>query len=198
MGIPATSRQKKVLRFFDVPFHASITSGAAGWEIGTLFSDEHNAERWRRYLYLTKDYGAESDELLSYEESALETVEVPEGWSAGEAIQVFRDEIAAQILASQSPYDTPPPSVQFAGHSFCFTGKFDFGPRKECEALVKEKGGVVAKGVTASLDYLVIGTQGSPSWKRGSYGTKIAKAIVLRRENGRPAIVSEDHCFSFL
>jgi len=194
----ATNRQKKVLRFFGVRFHESISSGAAGWELGTIFADERNAERWRKYLYVTQDFGSETDELLPYEESDFDAVEVPEDWSAGNALQSFREEIAAQILASESPFDTPQPNVTFSGHTFCFTGKFDFGPRKACEALVEEKGGVVSKGVSVTLDYLVIGTQGSPSWKRRSYGSKIEKAVVLRRENGRPAIVSEDHCLSFL
>jgi len=77
------------------------------------------------------------------------------------------------------------------------TGKFDFGPRKACEELVLEKQGTAVKGVSASLDFLVIGTQGSPAWKRGKYGSKIEKAVLLRRQNGKPAIVSEDHCFSY-
>ena len=198
MRTPATNRQKKVLRFFGVTFHPSISSGAAGWELGTIFADEANSQRWRKYLYLTRDFGSESDELLPYSDGDIDQVTVPEDWSAGKALQAFREEIASQILASQSPYDTPPPVVTLEGHSFCFTGKFDFGPRKACEALVEEKGGVFVKGVSATLDYLVIGTQGSPAWKRGSYGSKIEKAIVLRREHGRPSIVSEDHCLSFL
>lgn len=198
MRTPATNRQKKTLKFFGVQFHESITSGAAGWELGTIFSDKGNAERWRRYVYVTKDFGSESAELLPYQEDELERVEVPENWNAEKALRAFREEMAAQILASESPYDTPQPIVEFAGHSFCFTGKFDFGPRKACEALIEEKGGIAAKSVSGTLDFLVIGTQGSPAWKRGSYGSKIEKAIVLRRECGKPAIVSEDHCVSFL
>lgn len=74
----------------------------------------------------------------------------------------------------------------------------EFGPREACEGLVKEKSGIVAKGVLQDLDYLVIGTQGSPTWKRGKHGSKIEKAIYLRRELGNPAIVAEDHCFSYI
>ena len=198
MKTPATNRQKKVLRFFGVPFHETITSGAAGWELGTIFSDETNSERWRKYLFLTKDFDSDSDELFAFDATELDKVEVPEEWSAGGAIQAFREEMVSKILASESPYDTPQPDVVFQGNSFCFTGKFDFGPRKACEDLIWEKGGKVAKGVSGSLDFLVIGTQGSPDWKRGAYGNKIEKAIVLRREHGNPAIISEDHCFSFL
>ena len=149
-------------------------------------------------MYLTKDFGSQSDELLQYQEDDLERIEVPKDWDAERAVQAFREEMAAQILASESPYDNPQPNIEFYRHSFCFTGKFDFGPRKFCKALVEEKGGIAAKSVSDGLDFLVIGTQGSPVWKRGSYGTKIEKAIVLRREQGKPAIVSEDHCFTFI
>ncbi|MBP8023970.1 MAG: BRCT domain-containing protein [Candidatus Competibacteraceae bacterium] len=194
----ATNRQKKVLKFFGVRFHEKISLGAAGWELGTIFSDENNAEKWRRYLFLTRDFGADSADLLSYQEEQIERIQVPEDWSARKEIQKFHEEMAAHILASESPYDTPQPDIVFSGHSFCFTGKFDFGHRAACENVINEKGGTPAKGVSGSLDFLVIGTQGSPDWKRGTYGNKIEKAIVLRREHGKPVIVSEDHCFSFL
>jgi hypothetical protein len=50
----ATNRQKKILRFFRVPFGPTISVGAAGWEISTIMSDEEQRLRWRRYLFLTK------------------------------------------------------------------------------------------------------------------------------------------------
>ncbi len=198
MSKPATNRQKKVLRFFGIEFHPNITSGAAGWEVGNIFSDTEKSEKWYKYLCLTGDFGLDSDQLLPYDEDILRETTIPDGWSAQKAIQELVEETAAKILASESPYDYPPPDVVFSGHSFCFTGKFDFGPRKECEHLIIEKGGTAAKGVSADLDFLVIGTQGSRAWKRGSYGTKIAKAVFLRRMNGMPAILSEDHCFGFI
>ncbi len=184
--------------FFGIQFNKSISLGAAGWELGAIFADETKAEKWRKYLFLTRDFGAESSELIPYQEEELESTQVPEDWSTSKARKDFREEMAAQILASESPYDAPQPDIVFFRHSFCFTGKFDFGPRKCCADLILEKRGFPAKGVSGSLDYLVIGTQGSPNWKRGSYGSKIEKAIVLRREHGKPAIVSEGHCFSFL
>jgi len=194
----ATNRQKKILNYFGINFHPSITKGAAGWEIGTILSNKDNQDRWIRYLYLTKDFGHESDQLLPFSKDEIETVVVPENWNADKAVLAFEEEVSAQILASESPFDNPQPEIIFTDHSFCFTGKFDFGPRKVCEGLVKEKSGIVAKGILQDLDYLVIGTQGSPTWKRGKYGSKIEKAIYLRRELGNPAIVSEDHCFSHI
>ena len=151
------------MRFFGIEFHPSITSGAAGWESGNISSDEVKAEKWYKYVYLTEDFDSDSDQLLPYDEETLEKTTFPDDWSARKAIQEFREETAAQILASESPYDYPPPDVVFSGRSFCFTGKFDFGPRKECEHLIIEKGGSAAKGVSGDLDLLVIGTQGSPA-----------------------------------
>jgi len=194
----ATNRQKKILKFFSINFHPLISKGAAGWEIGTILSNKDNADKWRRYLYLTKDFGYGADELLPFNKNDIETIVVPGDWDADKAVHEFYEEISAQIFASESPFDNPQPEIVFTDRAFCFTGKFDFGPRKACEELVKEKHGVLAKGVSQDLDYLVIGTQGSPTWKRGKYGSKIEKAIFLRRELGKPAIVSEDHCFSYI
>lgn len=62
---------------------------------------------------------------------------------------------------------------------------------KDCEKAVLERGGTTPGGVSREIDYLVVGTLGSTVWKHGVYGSKIERAIVLRRETGRPAIVSE-------
>ena len=57
----ASNRQKKLLRFFEVPFSANISAGAAGWEIATIMSSEECRERWRRYLFLTRDFDSDTD-----------------------------------------------------------------------------------------------------------------------------------------
>jgi NAD-dependent DNA ligase len=194
----ATNRQKKVLKFFEINYHPSISKGAAGWEIGNILSVPENAERWHKYLFLTRDFDAESDELLSYDSEQLESVVLPEDFHAGLEIKSFQEEIAAQILASESPFDNPQPNIEFTGSTFCFTGKFDLGSRKACEQLISKEGGIPVKGISGELDYLVIGSQGSSNWKREKYGSKIEKAVLLRRQNGNPAIVSECHCFSNL
>ncbi len=50
----ASNRQKKILRFFKIPFSPNISSGAAGWDIGILMgSDEYRIE-WEKYLYSHK------------------------------------------------------------------------------------------------------------------------------------------------
>jgi hypothetical protein len=195
----ASNRQRKLLRFFDVPFGQGISAGAAGWEIAAIMSDDESRSCWRRYLFLTNDYGSDTDQLMSYDPQALQNAEVPDDWSSSLAAQSFKDELIEQILFNGSPFDTPMPRFAFGGNVFIFTGKFGFGSRDACRKAVTMRGGHAPdQGVSREVDYLVIGTQGSPAWKRGIYGSKIEDALIARREHGSPAIVSEEHWLSIL
>lgn len=191
----ATNRQKKLLTFFGIRFSPNISTGAAGWEIGALMADQENRMRWCRYLYLTRDFGSDSAVPAHYDPDELAAVEIPEDWDASEAIQKLRDEIVGEEMSDGSPFDDPAPEVEFSGHNFMFTGKFDFGTRTACQTAVTDRGGAAPsqKSVSREIDYLVIGTGGSKAWKRGSYGNKIEEAIISRREHGTPAIISEEH-----
>jgi len=83
-------------------------------------------------------------------------------------------------------------SIDFAGRRFCLTGDFVFGPRDVCTQAIQLRGGDVFDNITKKLNYLVVGGLGSPEWKHGSFGTKIAKALHYR-ENGVPILlVHED------
>ena len=190
----ATNNQKKVLSFFGIPFSPSITAGAAGWELARTFSDEGARELWRRYLYLTNDFDVISCELKPYDRDLIQTVELPDDWSASNAKQAFYDDLVSEFLESESPYDRPESMMLFVGRRFIFTGKFAYGTRSKCVRAVVELGAVSSgKSVNRNVDYLVVGEEGSPLWSRGLYGRKIEAAIVSRRENGCPAIVSEAH-----
>ncbi|WP_223497572.1 BRCT domain-containing protein [Pseudomonas sp. BF-R-16] len=91
------------------------------------------------------------------------------------------------------PLCQPAPNVECDGRVFVFTGTMAFGPRKECERLVRERGGAIGPGVSRKVDYLVIGSIGNEQWLHTSYGTKILRAVELR-ESGMPiAIIAEDH-----
>jgi NAD-dependent DNA ligase len=200
VAMKATNRQKKLLRFFKVPFSPRISAGAAGWEISALMESEAHREQWRRYLYLTKDFDIDSDQLIPFDEKILNELIIPEDWSASEELKKFRSEIVANKLSNCSPFDNPQPIVEFQKRSFIFTGKFAFGSRKACQAAVTERGGLAPsqKSISHEIDYLVVGVEGSKAWKRGSYGNKIESAILLRREFGSPAIISEEHWVSHL
>jgi hypothetical protein len=191
----ASNRQKKLLRFFEVPFSANISAGAAGWEIAGIMSKGEGRTRWHRYLFLTKDYDSETDLLKPFDAAALQAVQIPDNWSSSEEMKHFQDELVGNILLDESPFDQPQPVVSFTNHKFMFTGKFLFGTRKACQDAVTPLGGSAPdqKSVSHLIDYLVIGSQGSNAWSRGTYGNKIEDAVLSRREYGSPAIISEEH-----
>jgi NAD-dependent DNA ligase len=127
-------------------------------------------------------------------------IEVPESWNESVAQRVFREELAAQLLVGNSPFDVPQPPIVFAGSTFVFTGRFMFGTRKACEEAVLKRGGALVPGESVShlVDYLVVGAKGNLQWKREGYGSKIEKGVVERRGHGTPAIVSEEHWKRYL
>jgi NAD-dependent DNA ligase len=99
----------------------------------------------------------------------------------------------AQSLSANLPISRPAPDVVIKGKRLCLTGKFVFGSRDKCKAEIQGRGGVCADGITADLDYLVIGVIGSRDWVHSSFGRKIEKAVEYRT-NGYPlAIVAEEH-----
>ena len=95
------------------------------------------------------------------------------------------------------PVDQPAPAIVFRDRRFLFTGTCAFGTRRQCEAEVEKLGGVIQRGLNMSLDYLVLGSYVTPSWKHETYGTKIEKAMQYRDERSLPlAIVTEAHWVS--
>jgi len=191
----ATNRQKKILRFFKIPFSPNISAGAAGWEIGDIVKDKENGKAWRKYVFLTGDVDSDSDQLKPFTPEDLEAVVVPDDWSLSHVMAAHREEIVEAEMVDGSPFDVPQPPVHFDGRSFVFTGNFEYGSRTACQTAVTDRGGKAPsiKRVTAETDYLVIGSKGSSHWKRDAYGSKIEAAIIYRREHGKPAIISESH-----
>jgi len=101
-------------------------------------------------------------------------------------------ELAAETHVTQLlPYETP--DVNFPGCNFCLTGDFVFAPRRVCEETITSLGGSVKSSISMKLHYLVIGGLGSPEWKHGSFGTKIERAMELKREGASISIIHEDH-----
>lgn len=82
--------------------------------------------------------------------------------------------------------------IVFPGSTFCLTGDFLFAPRAECEAAIAARGGLVRSGVSRKTAYLVVGSLGSPEWKHGCFGTKIAKAMDLKSRGATVQIVREE------
>ncbi len=95
--------------------------------------------------------------------------------------------------ATTLPLCDPAPPVLFDSQGFLFTGKCLLGSRAECQAAVQELGGKVEKRVTKRLNYLVIGTYVTESWKHEKYGRKIEEAVAYREAGIPIQIVSEKH-----
>lgn len=191
----ASNRQRKVLRFFSVPFGPNLSKGAAGVTIEKLMADESNRHTWRKYLYRTQDFDSDSDQLKPFSIADLASVNVPEGWSGSKAIEEFQEKLVAKIVQEESPFDHPQPKVVFPGKTFLFTGQFSFGSRQKCQKAVAALGGIPsdAKDANHLLDYLVVGSKGNKAWSKGSYGNKIESAILARRRYGKPSIISDEH-----
>lgn len=104
------------------------------------------------------------------------------------------DDLAALTHVTQLAFDDVS-RVKFAGAKFCLTGQFVYGPRESCEALTQHHGGIVTDGVTKKLNYLVVGGLGSIEWKHGSFGLKIEKAILYKRQ-GLPLLIVHEDCWA--
>ena len=101
--------------------------------------------------------------------------------------------IGHEIASTELPLDNPAPQIRFQGNVFVLTGRFAFGPRKECQRFTTEAGGTCEDSVTLRTNYLIIGTFGSSDWVESSYGRKIEKAVQYRGQGCQIRIVSEDH-----
>ena len=108
------------------------------------------------------------------------------------------EETNLQLRATRLPVEESPAPIQFVDRSFCFTGKFQYGERKVCQAATAERGGHIHKDVTVELDYLVIGTLASRDWAHTNHGRKIESAVHNKSRGATTIIVSEEHWIACL
>jgi NAD-dependent DNA ligase len=94
---------------------------------------------------------------------------------------------------SSLPLNDPIPELYWLDRVFLFTGIMAYGPRKDCESLVTERGGVIGNSVSKKVHFLVVGSIGNEQWLHSSYGAKIKKAVELRNSGVPIAIISENH-----
>lgn len=107
------------------------------------------------------------------------------------------DQLADSTHVTQLlPYEMP--SIRYGGTTFCLTGDFACGPRGSCESRILALGGEVKTNVSKKLNYLVVGGLGSPEWKHGSFGTKVEKAMELKREGALIHLVQEQYWLTSL
>jgi len=83
------------------------------------------------------------------------------------------------------------PKVTFDGSSFCMTGLFSRGTRKDLEFEIGSLGGLLHKDVTLKTNYLVVGDSGNPCYAFACYGRKIEKAINMRKQGSNITLIHE-------
>lgn len=95
--------------------------------------------------------------------------------------------------STRLPLDEPPALLQWHEKSFCVTGLFAYGARSKVHMTIEALGGKVESGVRKDLDYLVIGSIGTETWKHSSFGTKIVKAMDYKSNGCKILILSESY-----
>jgi len=131
------------------------------------------------------------DNALDVDESR-ELLDILRSFS-GVRIERPKDGGTAAIIPTDLPFNSPVPDLVWDGRMFVFTGVMAFGPRKDCQALVEERGGLIGGSISKKVHYLVVGSVGNEQWRHSTYGTKIMKAVELREAGASIAIVGEDH-----
>jgi NAD-dependent DNA ligase len=101
-------------------------------------------------------------------------------------------ELGEVLKPTTLPLCNPAPTLSFAGVRYTFTGTFNYGQRKYCEAAVTARG-ASAGGLTQKTNVLVIGAYATESWKHSSFGNKILQAVEWRARAIPITIVSEEH-----
>ncbi len=112
---------------------------------------------------------------------------------SGVGIERPKDGGTAAVIPTDLPFNSPVPDLIWDGRMFVFTGVMAFGPRKDCQALVEERGGLIGGSISKKVHYLVVGSVGNEQWRHSTYGTKIMKAVELREAGASIAIVGEGH-----
>ncbi|WP_373073115.1 BRCT domain-containing protein [Sulfurimonas sp.] len=127
------------------------------------------------------------------EDGILDSEESTELLGILQLISGEKSELGESFKTTSLPINNPMPQVAFEGASFLFTGTCAYGTRKQCQEAIESLGGINAKGVTKTLNYLILGTYVTDSWAHESFGRKIEKAMDYR-DNGVPLIIiTEEH-----
>jgi NAD-dependent DNA ligase len=127
------------------------------------------------------------------EDGVLDSDESAELFTLLHSITGDSSEFGELSKTTSLPINKPVPDVTFQGMTFLFTGTCAFGTRKQCQVATESLGGATAKGVTKSLNYLVLGTYVTDSWVHENFGRKIEKAMTYREKGVPLMIITEEH-----
>ena len=137
-----------------------------------------------------------SDGVLDAEESR-ELLAMLQNFSGLSLCQGKSVKIASEnnfTAPNDLPFNMPIPEIVWQERLFVFTGVMAYGPRKDCQALIEERGGLIGGGINKKTHYLVVGSVGNDQWRHSSYGLKIMRAVELR-ESGSPVAIIGEHAW---
>lgn len=106
-----------------------------------------------------------------------------------------RESTQAVNLSSGLPFDLPLPPLTFHGWSYCLTGRFNTGPRKNVVKFIESLGGAIVETPRQAGSILVVGDIGSRDWIHSTHGRKIETAVELREKGHPVSIVPEYHWY---
>lgn len=88
--------------------------------------------------------------------------------------------------------------IDLTNKKVIFTGKFKLGSRVKCFEWVKSLGAIPVdkKEITLDIDYLIVGSFGTPAWVYQTYGRKIERAKYLQTKGYPVKIITEDQICS--
>ena len=120
-----------------------------------------------------------SDGILDAEESRelLAMLQNFSGLSLSQGKAENKASEASFTTPNDLPFNMPVPEIVWAERLFVFTGVMAYGPRKNCQALIEERGGLIGGGINKKTHYLVVGSVGNDQWRHSSYGLKIMRAV---------------------
>lgn len=166
----------------------AVTDDEAQFLLKWLNANRHVATQWPANRLYTRVREMLVDRTLDIDEQG-ELLELLHGMVGGPV--PVGERVAS--FSSTLPLCVPPPAIEFRGRQFVLTGKFATGSRKQCEAAVTMRGGLVKGSLSRSTSYLVIGVMGSADWLHSTHGRKIEEAVGLRSQGHTIGIVSEEH-----
>lgn len=82
--------------------------------------------------------------------------------------------------------------IDLRGKVCCLTGSFSNGAKSDVEKFIADRGGSCVNGLNKTVDYLIVGGQGSDNWKYVNYGSKVSKALQMQEKGSAIQIVSEN------
>jgi NAD-dependent DNA ligase len=149
-------------------------------------------EFFGKTIYDSLQRALDDDELSAEEEDALIGLLLRFVGPSSEGLP------AQHCYSTSLPLDEPPPVVELSKKGFCFTGKFIFGTRVECQRAVTSWGALIHKYPIFATDYLVIGDLGSRDWIHSTSGRKIERALEIRSQGRSIKLIDEQHWITSL